>query len=70
VGDLRAMLPAAQHDHLAALTDEGLAAALRPLLEDAALRARLGAANRAKAEQDYDEETMFARYAALIEGTG
>jgi glycosyltransferase involved in cell wall biosynthesis len=70
VGDLRAMLPAAQHDHLAALTDEGLAAALRPLLEDAALRARLGAANRAKAEQDYDEETMFARYAALIEGPG
>jgi len=68
VGDLRAMLPAAQHPHLAALTDEGLAAALRPLLADAALRARLGAANRAKAEQDYDEETMFARYAALIEG--
>ncbi len=70
VGDLRAMLPAAQHDHIAPLTDAGLAAGLRPLLEDAALRARLGAANRAKAEQDYDEETMFARYAALIEGTG
>jgi glycosyltransferase involved in cell wall biosynthesis len=70
VGDLRAMLPVAQHAHLAALSDEGLANALRPLLADAALRARLGAANRVKAEQDYDEETMFSRYAALIEGTG
>ncbi len=70
VGDLRAMLPAAQHAHLAAKEDAALAEALRPLIGDAALRARLGAANRAKAEQDYDEETMFARYAALIEGAG
>ncbi len=69
VGDLRAMLAAENLAHLAALDDAALAAALRPLLKDAALRARLGAANRAKAERDYDEETMFARYAALIEGT-
>jgi glycosyltransferase involved in cell wall biosynthesis len=66
VGDLRAMLPPAGLPHLAALDDAALAAAMRPLVEDAALRARLGAAGRAKAERDYDEETMFATYAALI----
>lgn len=68
VGDLRAMLAPENLGHLAPLDEAGLAAALRPLLGDAALRARLGAANRAKAERDYDEETMFQAYAALIEG--
>ncbi|MFT8245502.1 glycosyltransferase [Roseomonas sp. BN140053] len=68
VGDLRAMLPRESLPHVAAPEAAALAAALRPLLADAALRARLGAANRAKAERDYDEETMFAAYAALIDG--
>ena len=68
VGDLRAMLAPANLPHIAALEDAALAAALRPLLVDAALRERLGMANRAKAEQDYDQETMFHAYAALIEG--
>jgi glycosyltransferase involved in cell wall biosynthesis len=68
VGDLRAMLSAANLPYLAARDDAALAAALRPLLGDAGLRARIGAANRAKAEEDYDEEVMFARYAALIDG--
>ena len=66
VGDVRTMLPREAAPHLAALDDAALAAAIRPLLGDAALRARLGAANRAKAERDYDEETMFLAYAALI----
>jgi glycosyltransferase involved in cell wall biosynthesis len=70
VGDLRAMLAPPNLPNLAALDDAALAAALRPLLADAALRARLGQANRAKAERDYDAEVMFARYAALIDGTG
>jgi glycosyltransferase involved in cell wall biosynthesis len=69
VGDVRAMLAAGNLPHLAPLEDAALAAALRPLLRDAALRARLGAANRAKAERDYDEETMFQAFAALIDGT-
>lgn len=69
VGDLRAMLSEPNLPYLAAKDDAALAAALRPLLADAALRATLGAANRAKAERDYDEETMFRRYAALIDGT-
>lgn len=68
VGDLRAMLSTANLTHLAARDDAALAAALRPLLGDADLRARLGAANRAKAEEDYDAEVMFGRYAALIDG--
>jgi glycosyltransferase involved in cell wall biosynthesis len=68
VGDVRAMLPPEQAPHLAAPDEAALAAALRPLLQDAGLRARLGAANRAKAERDYDEEAMFQAYARLIEG--
>lgn len=71
VGDVRVMLPAEAAPHVAALEDGALAAALRPLLADPALRGRLGAANRAKAERDYDEETMFQAYAALIgDGAG
>jgi glycosyltransferase involved in cell wall biosynthesis len=67
VGDLRAMLPREGHAMLAARDDAALAAALRPLLADPALRARLGAANRAKAERDYDQEQMFQAFAALYD---
>lgn len=66
VGDVRVMLPPEAAPHIAALEDAALAEAIRPLLGDGALRARLGAANRAKAARDYDEETMFQAYAALI----
>ena len=68
VGDIRAMLPEAQADFLADRDDASLAAALRPLLTDAALRARLGAENRARAEAEFDQVRMFEAYAALIEG--
>lgn len=68
VGDIRAMLPDAQGDFLADRDEASLAAALRPLLADAALRARLGAENRAKAEAEFDQLRMFEAYAALIEG--
>lgn len=67
VGDVRAMLAPGQAPFLAALDEAALAEALRMLLADAGLRARLGAANRAKAEQEYGEETMFQAHAALIE---
>ncbi|MBY0336078.1 MAG: glycosyltransferase [Acetobacteraceae bacterium] len=68
VGDVRFMLGEAQAAHVAARDAGALASALRPLLADAALRARLGAANRAKAERDYDQEAMFAAHARLLDG--
>lgn len=68
VGDVRAMLAEENAPHLSGLEDAALAAALRPLLRDAALCASLGAANRLKAERDYDQETMFQAYAALLDG--
>jgi glycosyltransferase involved in cell wall biosynthesis len=71
VGDVRVMLPRQSELQIAALDDAALATALRPLLSDPPLRARLGAANRAKAELDYNEETMFQAYASLIgDGAG
>lgn len=69
VGDVRAMLAAKNAPFLAACDDAALAAALRPLLADAALRQQIGQANRAKAEQDYDQEKMFQAYATLIDAT-
>ena len=39
--------------------------ALVSLAQDEALRRRLGAANRAKAQADYDERVMITRYASL-----
>lgn len=67
VGDVRRMLPAEQGRFLCAPDDAALAAALRPLLTDPALRQELGALNRAKAEAELDQERMFAAHAALIE---
>jgi len=69
VGDVRTMLSAANRPHLSPArgTEGELAAALRPLLVDGALRSRLGGANRARAEECYDEETMFQAYAALLD---
>jgi glycosyltransferase involved in cell wall biosynthesis len=66
VGDVRVMLPPEGVPYVAPLDPEALASAIEPLLADAGLRARLGAAARAKAERDYDQETMFEAYAALI----
>lgn len=67
VGDVRAMVAEANAPHIVDATGS-LAAALKPLVLDAALRKRLGAANRAKAQGEYDEERMIARYAALYGG--
>ncbi|MCR0985124.1 glycosyltransferase [Roseomonas populi] len=69
VGDVRLMLSEPNAPYLAARTDAALAGALRPLLHDAGLRHRIGRANRAKAERDYDQEAMFQAHAALIERT-
>jgi glycosyltransferase involved in cell wall biosynthesis len=49
------------------LDDDALAGSLLALLRDPALRQSIGAANRAKAARDYDQETMFQAYAALFD---
>jgi glycosyltransferase involved in cell wall biosynthesis len=69
VGDVRAMLAPEQGAFVVAKDDAALAGALARLLADAALRGRLGAVNRAKAEAEYDAARMFAAYAGLIDGT-
>jgi glycosyltransferase involved in cell wall biosynthesis len=68
VGDVAAMLSAENRPYLAALDDRALADALRPLLRDAPLRAAIGRANRARAEQVFDQEAMFQAHAGLIDG--
>jgi glycosyltransferase involved in cell wall biosynthesis len=68
VGDVRAMLPAENHAFVAPQDDVALADALRKLLRDPALRRRVGDANRARAEREFDEAKMFAAYAGLFDG--
>jgi glycosyltransferase involved in cell wall biosynthesis len=68
VGDVRAMLATDNAPFIVPPDDAALATALASLAADPALRRRLGAANRAKAERDYNQDTMFAAYAALFDG--
>lgn len=69
VGDVPAMVSDDNRPLIVAPKDEaGLAAALRTLAERRDLRRAIGAANRAKAVADHDEEAMIRRYAALYEG--
>jgi L-malate glycosyltransferase len=64
VGDIRTMLPE-ENCSLLAADEATLTTALETLGHDPDLRERLGAANRAKAQADYDERIMIARYARL-----
>lgn len=66
VGDVPQMLAAENRPYVAEKDAAALAAAMRPLLRDADLRRRVGAANRLKAERDYDAQVMFRRYAELL----
>lgn len=66
VGDVAHMVAPDNAILLAEPGDEaGLTDTLRRLATDPALRASLGAANRAKAQAEFDEEKMLQRYAAL-----
>ncbi|MGR6327527.1 glycosyltransferase family 4 protein [Sphingomonas sp. XXL09] len=66
VGDLKQMVAAENLPFIAEGMDEvRLRDALRPLVADADLRARVGAANQAKARAEFDEGVMIARYKAL-----
>ena len=68
VGDVRAMVAADNRDFIIPATDEAaITAAFERLAGDAALRARLGAANRSRAQADYREADMVRHYALLYE---
>jgi glycosyltransferase involved in cell wall biosynthesis len=68
VGDIRTMLPEPGRPFVTPLSDEALGAALASLVADPALRETLGAANRAKAERDFDQQAMFRAWADLLNG--
>lgn len=68
VGDVAAMLDEANRPFVTPLDPAALAAALATLLDRPELRRALGQANRARAERDYDQETMFRAYAELLAG--
>jgi len=70
VGDVRGMLAEANGRFVDPRDDAALAEALSGLLRDPARRRAIGADNRAKAERDYDQATMFAAWAALFDGGG
>ncbi len=67
VGDVAMMLGEANRPFVVPLADAPLGEAMAALARDAALRVRLGAANRAKAEQEFGEAVMVRTYADLFD---
>jgi len=65
VGDVPNMVAAENAPFVTPGTDAALGAALSGLLQDADLRARLGAANREKARREFDQALMFETWHAL-----
>ena len=69
VGDIAAMVAPANRRFIVPAADgAGLARALATLAGDAALRAAIGAENRARAEACFDEAAMIGHYRALYAG--
>ena len=69
VGDLRRMVSTDNAPFIAEWpTEVRLRDVMQALVNDGALRAQVGAANRAKAVAEYDEAVMIARYRDLYEG--
>jgi glycosyltransferase involved in cell wall biosynthesis len=68
VGDVPRMVAAENAPFVTGGDEVLLRDALQALVSDADLRARVGAANQAKARADYDERAMIARYKALYAG--
>jgi glycosyltransferase involved in cell wall biosynthesis len=63
VGDIKAMVADDNRQFVVNVADEAaLTGALRSLLRDTALRARLGTANQAKARSEFSIETMIETY--------
>lgn len=69
VGDVRTMLADGNAPFVVPRDDAALAGALAGLLADPALRAGLGAANRARAVAVFGEAAMFAAWRGLFEGS-
>jgi glycosyltransferase involved in cell wall biosynthesis len=69
VGDVRMMLARENSSFVTPADDAALAAALLALASDPARRLAVGAANRTRAEREFDQEDMFRVYAALFDGT-
>jgi glycosyltransferase involved in cell wall biosynthesis len=70
VGDVAAMLAAENRPFVTRLDEQALGAAMAALTRDPALRARLGAANRARAEAEFGQAAMVAAWGALFDGAG
>ncbi len=68
VGDVGAMVAAENREFVTRLDEAALARAIEVLARDPGLRARLGAANRAKAEAEFGQAAMIAAYGALFDG--
>jgi glycosyltransferase involved in cell wall biosynthesis len=69
VGDVAEMVAAANRPFIVAPGDEReLRRALLALVEDPALRKKVGEANRIRARKEYDEAAMIERYKALYWG--
>lgn len=67
VGDVRQMLAPENAGCVVAPDPAALAAAMARLIADPLARAAIGAANRARAARDFDQERMFAAYGALFD---
>lgn len=69
VGDIAGMVATENAPFIAEQANEvRLRDLMQTLAADAGLRAGVGAANRAKAQAEYDDDTMIARYAELYAG--
>jgi glycosyltransferase involved in cell wall biosynthesis len=69
VGDVRTMLAPENAPFLSSREDADVARLLALLLASPDERARLGAANRAKAQREFDQATMFTAWHSLWTGT-
>ena len=68
VGDVAAMLAAENQAFVTSKDEAALGGAIMTLARDATLRARVGAANRAKAEAEFDQAAMQGTWGALFDG--
>lgn len=68
VGDIKEMLAPENRAFIVPRDERALADAFLALLRQPEVRRSVGAANRARAERDFDQEVMFAAYAALFGG--
>jgi glycosyltransferase involved in cell wall biosynthesis len=68
VGDVRLMVAEDNVSGITRLDDAALAGALAALIADPDARLRIGGANRAKAEREFDQGAMFAAHGALWRG--